>query len=369
MTRPPAWRTGRRALLCAALGLTVSLVGSGPGSAAQGAATLALLPLENVSGHIDGQRLITPVLGQALAARGYQVVEPDRLDDFLARHRIRDTGRLSRSHLTMLRDELGAQLAMVGAVAIFNDSADNPQWGLVARVLATDSGEILWASSAGLTGDDFTVALGLGTITSAERLARETVTSLLRDLAPGGQTVAMPGARRWLPRWLGPRATYRSATLDTRPPRRVAVLPFENTSERSGAARIVSDVFTAGLVRDGRFAIVEPGTVSEALLAIGVFPYGFIDFETLAALRRRLLVDAVILGTVYAYSEGIKRGATTSPDIAFDARMLDAESGRILWAAESVRTGDDSKIAFHFGTIRAMMPLVVRATADMLETL
>jgi hypothetical protein len=337
---------------------------------AQQPATLALLPFENVSGHVLGQRLIMPVVERALIERGYRLVDRDRLEAVLQASRIRNTGRLSQSQLAALRRETGAETAVVGAVAIFNDSPANPQWGLVSRMLAADSGAIVWTGAAGLTGDDFTHALGLGTITSAERLAEETVKALLRDLPRAGQPVSMrPAWRLPLPRFLGPRASYRSSTLDSDPPRRVVVLPFENASERKGAARIVTDVFTSVLARRGRFEVVESGTVSEALVAIGAAPYGNLDFETLAALRRTVEFDAVIFGTVYSYSEGIKPGATTSPQLTFDARMLDAASGRVLWVAERSRAGDDSRIVLEFGKIRAMVPLVTEVARAMLETL
>lgn len=337
-------------------------------AAAEGAepSTLALLPFENLSGNVESVRMLMPVVERALRDRGYQVVRPERLEPFLVRNRIRDTGRLSRAQSTQLRREFDVGLALVGSVAIFNDSTENPQWGLSARVLATDSGAILWARSAGLTGDDFTIALGLGTVTSSAHLAEETVKVLLRDLPRAGEALTMPPEGRGLMSHLfGSRASYRSPTLDSNPPKRVAVLPFENLSDRKGAGRIVTDVFVAALVRSRRFDIVEPGTVSEALLAMGAAPYGNIDLETLAALRQLIEADAVILGTVFTYSEGLKRTATTSPEVAFDARMLDAESGRILWLAEQTRNGDDSQIALHFGKIRAVVPLILRVADEM----
>ena len=353
------------AMLGAVLILTSSRI-----AGAQEARSLLLLPLENVSGNIESLGLLMPVLERALRDHGYRLAEEEKLEGFLGRNRIRSTGELSRTHLTAARRDLDAAVAMVGSITIFNDLAGYPQWGVSARLLDTGSGAIVWAGSAGFTGDDFTIALGLGTITSPQRLAEETVKELLRDLpAPGEPAVFPPWRRSLLSRMLRIRASYRSPTLDTNPPKLVAVLPFENLSERRGAGRIVGDIFTSALVRSRFYEIVEPGTVTEALRAIGVVPYGNIDLETLAALRERLKVDAIILGTVLEYSEGLKRGAVTSPEVVFDARMLDAEDGIIVWFAERVRNGDDTRIAMHFGTIRAMVPLVSSAANELLGTL
>jgi TolB-like protein len=333
-------------------------------------ATLALLPFENVSGSVQGVKLIMPVLEQALKARGYRLADAERLEALLFRERIRSTGLLSAAALHTLRRELGAELAMVGAVGLFNDSPTNPQWGLAARVVDTESARIAWAGAAGLTGDDFTVALGLGTITSSERLGREVVTRLLRDVPEAGQPFAAPRPTRALHLPLiGLKASYRSPALDTDPPRRVAVLPFENLSERRGAGRILTDVFTTALFRQGRFEVVDPGVVSESLAAIGAAPFGTIDLDTLAALGKRAEADAVILGSIFTYSEGLKKGPTTSPEVSLDARALDVASGRILWSAAHSRAGDDSAIVLHFGAIRSMIPLALKVAREMVETL
>ncbi len=356
----------RRIVLSAVIGLALGVAPV----RAQERPALALLPFENVSGSVAGTRIVMPLVEGALTERGYRVVGPERLEPFLTRRRIRSTGQLSRRDLGELGREHGVTLALVGSVALFNDSPENPQWGLSARLLSAGSGAILWADSAGLTGDDFTIALGLGTITAPERLASETVKALLRDLPRAGERAdGLQEHSGLLPRLFRAKAAYRNPTLDAAPPKRVAVLPFENLSERKGAGRIVTNIATAVLARRGRFEVVEPGTVSEALLAIGAAPYGTLDFDTLRALRGRLEADALILGTVYGYSEGLKKAATTAPEIALDARMLDMETGRILWVADGARNGEDSRIAMHFGTIHAMVPLVWRVLQDMLGTL
>ncbi len=350
--------------------IALVVLGAGPLARAQEPVKLALLPFENVSGSIRGQKVIMPVIEHGLEERGYQIVGPERLEPFLSRHRIRNTGMLSRRQLQALRQEFKVELAMVGSVDLFHDSEENPQWGLSSRILSTEDGTILWAESAGLTGDDFTTILGLGTIRSGEQLGREAVKLLLRTLPPaGGRFRVREGTSSPLRRFFGFKAGYRSPILNSDPPKRVAVLPFENASERRGAGRILTDLFTTALFQHGRFQVLEPGEVHEALIALGSAPYGAIDFETLKGLRERVGLDAVILGTVYTYNEGLKRGATTSPEVALDARMLHAETGRILWFAAHARKGEDYQIVLEFGRIRSMVPLALKVVGEMLESL
>lgn len=352
-----------RYVLCA-LVVALFIVDGASVVRAQERVTLALLPFDNVSGSVKSLSIMMPLIEQALREKGYWMVSRERLEAFLFRNRIRNTGMLSRKHVNSLRKEFGVELAMVGSVDLFHESEENPQWGLSSRILSTKDGRIRWAHSAGLTGDDFTGIFGLGTIRSSDRLAEEVVNVLLRDLPPAGDPFPIPERAR-----SSGTAVYRSPVLDSTPPRRVAVLPFENGSDRRGAGRILTDVFTTALFQHGSFEVMDPGEVSEALTALKATPYGLIDFATLAGLRTRIGVDAVILGTVYTYNEGLKRGATTAPDVSLDARMLDAESGRILWYVTRGKSGDDYQVVLRFGVIRSMVPLAFRVVTEMLESL
>ena len=336
----------------------------------QKSTTLALLPFENVSGSVEGARIIMPLIEQSLREKGYRLIDPDKIESFLARNRIRNTGMLSRAQLNNLRLEFGVELALVGSVDLFYESADNPQWGISSRIVSTTEGNVLWAESTGRTGGDYTGMLGLGTITSGRDLARDVVKILFQSLPPSGSSFAAPQERKSAGvRFFSARGGYRSPALDSAPRWRVAVTIFENASERRGSGRILADVFTTALFHRGRFEVIDPGEVNEALIALGRTPYGGMDISTLRAFKKRTGIDAIFRGTVYRYNEGLKREATTSPDIALDITMLDTESGKILWFGVGERSGDDSQIALDFGIIRSMVPLIRRTISEMLDTL
>jgi hypothetical protein len=173
MANSRAWLMSRAALAALAGMLVAS------GAVAQGRPALAVLPFENVSGHIDAPRLIMPRVQATVADLGYRVVGMAELEPVLARHRIRNTGQLSGGQPTLGRET--ASLALVGSVAIFNDSAENPQWGLASRLLETSTGAITWTRTAGLTGDDFTGALGLGVMPDPGRPTGRTAPGLPSD--------------------------------------------------------------------------------------------------------------------------------------------------------------------------------------------
>lgn len=337
-------------------------------AASEGATRIAILPFQNVSGHVQAPAFIMPLLAAVLEERGYDVVGGDPLESFLAERRIRATSLLNREQLAAVGREFGASLVLVGSIDLFVDSPGNPQWGLSGRILETASGRIVWADAAGFSGDDFTGFLGLGTITSPEVLAVETVQAVFRNLSPGASMAeaarsAPPRSRKLL------RRVFRSSRLETDPPRRIAVLPFVNGTERRGAALIVDDLMLVGLFRVGRFELEDAGEIHQALQSLGFAPFGGIDLQSLHAIGEKSGVDGVILGRVEEYNEGLRPGTSTSPSIALDARMLDVKTGEILWMGYHEAWGEDSQIVLEFGKIKSMVPLGMKVILELVGTM
>lgn len=358
---------------------------------AQETKTLALIPFENVSGSVESTRMVMPLIEQGLRRKGYEIVGLEKIEDFLLRNRVRNSGMMSRGQLDALRKEFGVELVLLGSVDLFSESGAASQWCLSARVVSTADGKILWAESTGRTGDDFTGILALGTVTSGTVLAEKVVRILMESLPRQGGAFNMPQDRPgrrfdWVRasnciaslilcatgsnfHWFLPKANYRSARLDDASRWRVAVAIFENASERRGAGRIMTDVVTTALFDRGRFEVIDPGELNEKLILLGRTPYGGLDHETLRDLKQRTGLQGVFIGTVYRYNEGLKQEAFTSPEIALDMTMLDAETGNILWFAAADRTGDDTRIALEFGTIRSIVPLIRKTVGEIFESL
>lgn len=347
-----------------ALAALYLLAGAAPG---EGGTRIAILPFLNVSGDLQGPAFVVPLVGPALRDRGYEVVEPEALEEFLARRRVRAPSRLGPEPLLTLGREFGADFALLGSVDLFADIAGNPQVGVSCRLLETATGRLVWANAAGFTGDDFTGFMGLGTVTAPEVLAARTVAALFQAFPREGASPEVTGP---LPRSRSlARRVYRSPRLATEPPQRLAVLPFENGTERRGAGLVVDDLMLVGLVRAGRFTVADAGALQQALLTLGVAPYGAIDLETLRAVGRTAGVDAVILGRVADYNEGLRPGTSSSPSIAIEARMLDTRTGEILWMGAHEAQGEDSQIVLEFGKIKSMVPLGMKVISELLGTL
>jgi len=373
--RPVVWEVAMRILLLPyairhtlyailAFAALYLLAGATP---SEGGTRIAVLPFLNVSGDLQGPAFVVPLVGPALRDRGYEVVEPEALEGFLARRRVRAPSRLGPEQLLLLGREFGADFALLGSVDLFADVAGNPQVGVSCRLLEMATGRLAWANAAGFTGDDFTGFMGLGTVTAAEVLAARTVTALFQAFPREGlqpEAAGPPPRSRSLAR-----RVFRSPRLASGPPPRLAVLPFENATERRGAGLVVDDLMLVGLVRAGRFTVADAGVVQQSLLALGVAPYGAIDLETLRAIGQTAGVEAVILGRVTDYNEGLRPGTSSSPSIAIEVRMLDTQSGEILWMGAHEARGEDSQIVLEFGKIKSMVPLGMKVISELVGTL
>lgn len=120
--------------------------------------------------------------------------------------------------------------------------------------------------------------------------------------------------------------------------RTVAIMPFENLSnEKTGADR-VRDVFTNALLSTGAIYAIPPGEVARAALRAGVSDPTSPAVEEIIKLAAVAKVDAVITGVVREYGE-VRSGGATSNIVSFSLKMIESNTGKIVWAASSTKGG------------------------------
>jgi len=142
-----------------------------------------------------------------------------------------------------------------------------------------------------------------------------------------------------------PTRTYVHPEADFKAYQRVAVLPFGNLTDEEYAGPRVTNIFVTEFLIISDMEIVEPNLALSALsnLAQPVRPDD--DFalglplETLRALGEEVGAQAVLVGTVDDYTD-VRIGAETFPVVALSVRLLDAETGTVIWrAAKQARGG------------------------------
>lgn len=142
---------------------------------------------------------------------------------------------------------------------------------------------------------------------------------------------------------------------------RIAVLQFENKADyawwhsRGGAA--AQDVFVTELVKSGKFRVIDRERLDALMREKNLSLSGDVSADTAVRAGRLLGVEYFLTGAITEYgssSSGAQArsiGGLPSFSVkkkkfiaAMNARVIDAETGEILWADESRKEEKSSKV-------------------------
>ncbi len=302
--------------------------------------TIAILPFANFSDDNEALAVVIPALKGRIGTKRVYLASDEDVDRLLIAERVRYSGYVPRDLAVKMRSTLQVTAVLTGAVVAFS-SEGNPRLGVLARLIDTADGRILWAGYASATGDDFTSVLGLGRISTIDELLPRVLEKLLATFGTE-------------PPLIEKEATYS-----------IAVLPFLNRAEQEGAGLIVTYLYIAELVKDPLFIPYEFGDVRKTIVDLRVRSRGEVDFATLSSLGDTLRVDFVLVGTVEVYPKNIS--ATVPPEVEISSRLINVRKKRIVWSGSSQMNGDESIIAFEWGKIRAPEGVAPKIVSHMIE--
>lgn len=114
---------------------------------------------------------------------------------------------------------------------------------------------------------------------------------------------------------------------------RVAVLPFEGADN---APRVREFTMTQ-ILAYGLFDVVDKGRVDSFLAQEAITPGMPLDAPTLRRLGQIVNVQAFILGSVEQTTES--RGSASFSEITMTLRLIDVETGTLLWQASGMGSG------------------------------
>jgi len=137
---------------------------------------------------------------------------------------------------------------------------------------------------------------------------------------------------------------------------RIAVLEFKNKADNQwwyhGGAEAAQDVFVTELVKSGRFRVVEREQLAALMQEKNLSISGDVDPKTAVRIGKLLGVNYLLTGAVTEYgttshsvdTPGGVAGGHWIPGVsvgknsfvaAMNARIIDTETGEILWADEA----------------------------------
>lgn len=304
---------------------------------------IALFPMANLAGTAAPVREIQGALEGSLRARGLDLVPRDRLEQFLARHRVRWTSGIDSDVGRAAKEELGVDYVLVSSLDLYA-SIGVPRLAMAMRlVTASEDPEIRWIDADARAGDDHPGLFGLGLVSSVKVLEERAIAALTGSLVAslGGRPLPAGGCAPAS----GPRILFRSRQpLRVERPR-VAILPFRDETPRSDAGEIVSFQLLRWLVRAPGIRVVEPGVVRGTLLRSRIVMEGGVNHEAARVAFGALGADAVISGTVHIFEE------LPVPRVELSALALATWDNRVVWNSTSHGRGDDGVFFFDAGRV------------------
>ena len=133
--------------------------------------------------------------------------------------------------------------------------------------------------------------------------------------------------------------SYCSPELTKERVRRVVVLPFEHRSGDVRAADEVTEIFVGEIQKLGAFEVALPPTDRAKAICRGIFDKnGTMDLDSALKAQDELFADAFVTGKITAYKP------YDPPSLGMRLRMVSARSGSVLWTADAVFDGSESRV-------------------------
>jgi TolB-like protein len=326
----------------------------------EGKFSIALLPIENLSGTMAPLKDIRELYIFQLRRRGFHILEDETLEKFLARNRIRYTGGINKAVAQAFKNETGVGGVLITSLELYSEVSP-PKIALTSRLVSTgDNPIILWIDGVGLAGDDSPGILELGLIEDPRVLLEKAIGgltgSLENFLGKKSKSESIKNAKRKF----RPKVSYRSDLLV--PDRRytVAVAPFLNFSGRRNAGEILELQFIRNLKKFAQFDVIEPGVVRQQLLTLRIIMPEGISLANADALFATLNADLILAADVMEYQD--YQGVFGNPKVDFFVQLIEKKSRSVVWSSVSHNEGDDGVFFFDRGKVNTAHAMASQMT-------
>lgn len=308
--------------------------------------SVAVLPLENLSGRYAPLKEIREAMINKLREYNFSVLDEEKLERFMARHRVRYVGGLDYETASAFKKETGVDGIIISSLEFYSEA--NPlKISINCRMLSTEERpSIVWMDSVGISGNDSPGLLGLGIINSKEKLMDKAFTYLFDSLLLrlSGEASYEKPASRYEPKmhYFAPNGYCPEGRCT------VAVVPFFNISDRKNAGDIMALHLVKELLKEKNFNVIEPGEVRQKLLSMRVIMNDGISVSDVYFLSNALNADLVFSGRVLDYRD---QEGTGVPKIDFSVQAVYGKEKKLVWSSKSFNKGDDGVLMFDIGRL------------------
>ena len=145
---------------------------------------VAILPFYNISGYRDAGKIVANVFVTEMFKSGrFLVEEPGNIAHFMMQERIDTLGEIEIERLKILGKRLGVDAVMTGTVEEFDDGRGGissvPTVSITARMISSNTGQLVWSAQNKKRGDDYIVVLDLGEVRSLTTLTQKVVVEMI----------------------------------------------------------------------------------------------------------------------------------------------------------------------------------------------
>jgi len=148
----------------------------------------------------------------------------------------------------------------------------------------------------------------------------------------------------------------------------VAVMPFENLSSAQHAGETSRDVFMTLLQAKVDLYVIPPGEILRAISRIQPDNARIPTTEEVVKLAQNLEADVIITGTVLEYGQ-VRSGSAASNVCSMSIKMLEGQTGRVVWSASSTRGGVSTGDRLVGSGGKPMNIVVTKAAEDLVDQL
>lgn len=333
----------------------VLLVALMAGATAASGSVVLLYPVQDRTGDSRAAAALSAALYDQLYALG-ELVDAGRTRDSLRRLRLRNGDDATPTEIRRLREEIGADW-LVATTLHDAERRQVPRVTISMRVYDARDGRLAWAGFRGSSGLDNRKLLGLGTITEVEPLLPVAVEPLVSDLLERLGGSGSPDE---------PRRRIRRADAGA-----LAIVPFSGVTSRRAlaVAETVTEAARAAALGAG-LELAPRHCVDSVMREQRNRAWGGVDAELRRGLRNSCGATEVLTGAVERYDVG---GGALEPEplVAIALRLLDAETGRIVWTGAAERRGWERQGLLRLGRVYSRGELTERIlrtlTARLLE--
>lgn len=139
-----------------------------------------------------------------------------------------------------------------------------------------------------------------------------------------------------------------------------ALVPLDNLTDTPDASRRYTQLLFDAVAGDGGLELVSPAAVEAVLARHRVRRSDLVDAAVYRSLREETGARYALLGAVLDLNEP-SAARSGQAEVTVTLRLLDLDSGRVLWSCNDARSGADAEGPFGWGVVGSADQLARRS--------